>query len=109
MVGDAGARENGTGRDRDRRDRQLSPAGSSAPKNRSSSGFQPTVRNCGAAVLLGQWKTKRRPRSAVQDGANPALAWTAIPAADSEEIRGSIYYRWFLGYSLPEETPHFSR
>ena len=26
----------------------------------------------------------------------------------AEEIRGSIYYRWFLGYSLQEETPHFS-
>ncbi|MBM6977878.1 transposase, partial [Intestinimonas butyriciproducens] len=21
---------------------------------------------------------------------------------------GSIYYRWFLGYTLQEETPHFS-
>lgn len=26
----------------------------------------------------------------------------------AEEVRGSIYYRWFLGYSLQEETPHFS-
>ena len=32
----------------------------------------------------------------------PSLRRTA------EEIRGSIYYRWFLGYSLQEETPHFS-
>lgn len=26
----------------------------------------------------------------------------------AEEISGSIYYRWFLGYTLSEETPHFS-
>ena len=26
----------------------------------------------------------------------------------AEEVSGSIYYRWFLGYSLQEETPHFS-
>ena len=26
----------------------------------------------------------------------------------AEEVRGSIYYRWFLGYTLQEETPHFS-
>ena len=32
----------------------------------------------------------------------PSLRRTA------EEVRGSIYYRWFLGYSLQEETPHFS-
>ena len=32
----------------------------------------------------------------------PSLRRTA------EEIRGSIYYRWFLGYTLQEETPHFS-
>ena len=32
----------------------------------------------------------------------PSLRRTA------EEIGGSIYYRWFLGYSLQEETPHFS-
>ena len=48
---DAGTRENGSGRDRDRGDRQLSPAGSSAEKDRSSGGFQPAVRNGGAAVL----------------------------------------------------------
>ena len=48
---DAGTRENGSGRDRDREDRQLSPAGSSAEKDRSSGGFQPAVRNGGAAVL----------------------------------------------------------
>lgn len=29
----------------------------------------------------------------------PSLRRTA------EEVRGSIYYRWFLGYSLQEETP----
>ena len=32
----------------------------------------------------------------------PSLRRTA------EEVRGSIYYRWFLGYTLQEETPHFS-
>lgn len=32
----------------------------------------------------------------------PSLRRTA------EEISGSIYYRWFLGYTLQEETPHFS-
>ena len=32
----------------------------------------------------------------------PSLRRTA------EEVSGSIYYRWFLGYSLQEETPHFS-
>ena len=32
----------------------------------------------------------------------PSLRRTA------EEIRGSIYYRWFLGYTLQEEAPHFS-
>ena len=26
----------------------------------------------------------------------------------ADEISGSIYYRWFLGYTLQEETPHFS-
>ena len=26
----------------------------------------------------------------------------------SEEVRANIYYRWFLGYTLQEETPHFS-
>ena len=32
----------------------------------------------------------------------PSLRRTA------DEIRGNIYYRWFLGYRLLEETPHFS-
>ena len=32
----------------------------------------------------------------------PSLRRTA------SEISGNIYYRWFLGYSLREETPHFS-
>jgi transposase len=32
----------------------------------------------------------------------PSLRRTA------EEVRGNIYYRWFLGYTLQEETPHFS-
>ena len=32
----------------------------------------------------------------------PSLRRTA------EEVSGSIYYRWFLGYTLQEETPHFS-
>ena len=32
----------------------------------------------------------------------PSLRRTA------EEVRGSIYDRWFLGYTLQEETPHFS-
>ena len=32
----------------------------------------------------------------------PSLRRTA------EEVSGSIYYRWFLGYTLREETPHFS-
>ena len=32
----------------------------------------------------------------------PSLRRTA------DEISGSIYYRWFLGYTLQEETPHFS-
>jgi len=32
----------------------------------------------------------------------PSLRRTA------EEISGSINYRWFLGYTLQEETPHFS-
>ena len=26
----------------------------------------------------------------------------------AEEVRANIYYRWFLGYTLQEETPHFS-
>ena len=26
----------------------------------------------------------------------------------AEEVRANIYYRWFLGYRLQEETPHFS-
>ncbi len=26
----------------------------------------------------------------------------------AEEVRGNIYYRWFLGYTLQDETPHFS-
>ena len=26
----------------------------------------------------------------------------------AEEVSGSIYYRWFLGYMLQEETSHFS-
>ena len=32
----------------------------------------------------------------------PSLRRTA------EEVRANIYYRWFLGYRLQEETPHFS-
>ena len=32
----------------------------------------------------------------------PSLRRTA------EEVRANIYYRWFLGYLLNEETPHFS-
>ena len=32
----------------------------------------------------------------------PSLRRTA------EEVSGSIYYRWFLGYTLQDETPHFS-
>ena len=32
----------------------------------------------------------------------PSLRRTA------EEVSGNIYYRWFLGYTLQEETPHFS-
>ena len=32
----------------------------------------------------------------------PSLRWTA------EEVRGGINYRWFLGYTLQEETLHFS-
>ncbi len=32
----------------------------------------------------------------------PSLRRTA------EEVRANIYYRWFLGYTLQEETPHFS-
>ena len=31
-----------------------------------------------------------------------SLRWTA------EEVSGSISYRWFLGYTLQEQTPHFS-
>ena len=27
----------------------------------------------------------------------------------AEEVRANIYYRWFLGYRLQENTPHFSR
>ena len=26
----------------------------------------------------------------------------------AEEVRANIYYRWFLGYRLQEDTPHFS-
>ena len=26
----------------------------------------------------------------------------------AEEVRANVYYRWFLGYLLNEETPHFS-
>ena len=32
----------------------------------------------------------------------PSLRWTA------EEVSANICYRWFLGYTLQEETPHFS-
>ena len=32
----------------------------------------------------------------------PSLRKTA------EEVRANIYYRWFLGYLLNEQTPHFS-
>ena len=32
----------------------------------------------------------------------PSLRRTA------EEVKANIYYRWFLGYLLNEETPHFS-
>ena len=32
----------------------------------------------------------------------PSLRWTA------KEVSLNIVYRWFLGYSLQEETPHFS-
>ncbi len=26
----------------------------------------------------------------------------------AEEVRANIYYRWFLGYQLNQQTPHFS-
>lgn len=26
----------------------------------------------------------------------------------AEEVKANVYYRWFLGYSLNEQTPHFS-
>ena len=33
---------------------------------------------------------------------------TAVPAADCGGVSLNNAYRWFLGYSLQEETPHFS-
>ena len=34
----------------------------------------------------------------------------SIPHSEktAKEVRANIYYRWFLGYLLNEQTPHFS-
>ena len=107
-IRDAGGRENGTGRDRDRRDRQLSPARSSAAKNRSSGGFQPTVRNGGALYCEDNGRPSVDPVVLFKMVLIQHLYGLPSLRRTAEEVSLNIAYRWFLGYSLQEETPHFS-
>ena len=51
---------------------------------------------------------QHRPGGVVQDGADPASVRPSLAAADSGRSQRNICYRWFLGYTLQEETPHFS-
>ena len=48
------------------------------------------------------------PCCAVQDGSDPASVRPAVLRRTADEISANICYRWFLGYTLQEETPHFS-
>ena len=36
------------------------------------------------------------------------FVWIAVSAADSGGSKRRFIYRWFLGYTLQDETPHFS-
>lgn len=81
---------------------------SSVKENRQRSRFYTHIRDRGGYVLFGQRQTEHRPGSDIQNGADTAFVRNTVAEKNSEEIKMNVAYRWFLGYLMNEEIPHFS-